>query len=134
MKKTLSILLCITMLLTIAPITVFAESSVTYYIDSISGNDSASGTSERGAWKTTANIASLNLNAGDKDLFGNPITSNNIGCYGGDGTDAQYPKESLCEKAQITIKNIFETILIEIRYNVNRLIKKAIKYIKENFK
>ena len=71
--------------------------------------------------------------AGDKDLFGNNITSNNIGCYGGDGTDAQYTKESLCEKAQRTIKNIFETIVIEIKYNVNRLIKKVIKYFENNF-
>lgn len=69
MKKTVSILLCIAMLLTFVPLTVFAESGKTYYIDSISGDDSSLGTSSDKAWKTTANVASLELKAGDRVLF-----------------------------------------------------------------
>ena len=69
MKKIVSILLCIAMLLTFVPLTAFAESGKTYYIDSISGDDSSLGTSSDKAWKTTANVASLELKAGDRVLF-----------------------------------------------------------------
>lgn len=237
------------MLLTFVPLTVFASSGNTYYIDSISGSDSASGTSERGAWKTTANIASLNLNAGDKVLFrregvydctltltcsgtkenpiiisaygegerpllrtnernavlklfdcdyvtvsdfeitahngggiwvdaraknscgvtieniifhdmqnykvrtrdnfsegpisgraavvvrryGNEITGNNIGCYGGDGTDAEYQKESLSDKLHRNATDVCNTVVIIIKNEIKRLIKKVIKYFENNF-
>ncbi len=48
------------------------------------------------------------------DFFGNEITSNNIGCYGGDGVDAPYQAETKFEKLFRMIKNIFETIIHEI--------------------
>ena len=69
MKKAASVLLCIAMILTFVPLTSFAVSGNTYYIDSVSGDDLSLGTSEAEAWKTTANIASLKLQAGDKILF-----------------------------------------------------------------
>lgn len=48
------------------------------------------------------------------DFFGNEITSNNIGCYGGNGTDAEYKAETTTEKLIRLIKNIFQTIIHEI--------------------
>lgn len=48
------------------------------------------------------------------DFFGNEITSNNIGCYGGSGADVEYKAESLIEKFIRMIKNIFQTIIHEI--------------------
>ena len=132
-KKTVSIFLCIATLLTFVPLTSFAASGNTYYIDSISGSDSATGTSESIAWKTTANIASLKLNAGDKDFFGNPITGNNIGCYGGDGTDAEYQKESLSDKLHRNATDVCNTVVIIIKNEIKRLIKKVIKYFENNF-
>ncbi|MGN0568003.1 MAG: right-handed parallel beta-helix repeat-containing protein [Acutalibacteraceae bacterium] len=65
------------------------------------------------------------------DFFGNKITSCNIGCYGGNGTDAEYQSESFCERGVRITKNVIETIVIEINYNVTRLIKKAKKYFEE---
>lgn len=50
----------------------------------------------------------------EKDFFGNPIQSNNIGCYGGTGTDAEYKGENIIEKILRTIRNFFETIFHEI--------------------
>ena len=69
MKKIISILLCVIMLVSILPTASFAVSGKTYYVDSISGDDSSSGTSASGAWRTTNNLASLQLNPGDKVLF-----------------------------------------------------------------
>ena len=48
------------------------------------------------------------------DFFGNEITSNNIGCYGGDGVDIPYETESTLDQLIRLIKNIFETIIHEI--------------------
>ena len=48
------------------------------------------------------------------DFFGNKITSNNIGCYGGDGVDVPYYGESMFEKLIRMIKNVFQTIIHEI--------------------
>lgn len=48
------------------------------------------------------------------DFFGNEITSNNIGCYGGSGVDAEYKGESKIEKFIRMIKNIFQTLIHEI--------------------
>lgn len=48
------------------------------------------------------------------DFFGNEITSNNIGCYGGSGVDAPYKGETALEKIIRMIRNIFETIFHEI--------------------
>ncbi len=51
----------------------------------------------------------------DKDFFGNEIESNNIGCYGGKGTDTEYEAETFFEKITRTIKDIWETISHEIK-------------------
>lgn len=50
----------------------------------------------------------------DKDFYGNPVQSNNIGCYGGTGTDAKYEREFLIEKIIRTILDIIETLKHEI--------------------
>lgn len=48
------------------------------------------------------------------DFFGNEITSNNIGCYGGDGADVEYTAETPTESLIRMIKNIIQTIIHEI--------------------
>ncbi len=50
----------------------------------------------------------------EKDFYGNPVQSNNIGCYGGTGTDAEYKGENIIEKLIRMIVNIFWTIKHEI--------------------
>lgn len=50
----------------------------------------------------------------EKDFYGNPIESNNIGCYGGTGTDAEYEGEGFFAKIIRTVINIFQTIMHEI--------------------
>ncbi len=51
----------------------------------------------------------------EKDFFGNPIESNNIGCYAGTGTDAPYEGENIIEKIIRLIRNFFETLIHEIK-------------------
>ena len=48
------------------------------------------------------------------DFFGNEITSANIGCYGGTGTDAEYKGENIIVKIIRTILDIIETLRHEI--------------------
>ncbi len=48
------------------------------------------------------------------DFFGNEITSNNIGCYGGDGVDVEYEAETPSESLIRMLKNILQTIIHEI--------------------
>ena len=48
------------------------------------------------------------------DFFGNEITSNNIGCYGGDGVEVEYPEETPNEFLFRIIKNIIQTLIHEI--------------------
>ncbi len=57
----------------------------------------------------------------ETDFFGNKITSRNIGCYGGEGVDAEYKAETFIEKIIRTIKNIFETIKHEIEVIIEDL-------------
>ena len=52
--------------------------------------------------------------APETDFYGNKITSNNIGCYGGDGADVPYQAEYKLERLIRFFKNIIETILHEI--------------------
>ena len=52
--------------------------------------------------------------APETDFYGNKITSNNIGCYGGNGVNAEYKAETTVEKFIRMIKNIFQTIIHEI--------------------
>lgn len=48
------------------------------------------------------------------DIFGNKITSNNIGCYGGSGEDAEYEGENIIAKIIRICKNTIERIIREI--------------------
>ncbi len=48
------------------------------------------------------------------DFFGNPIESNNIGCYSGTGTDSEYIPEGAVNKVIRMISHIFEILIHEI--------------------
>ncbi len=48
------------------------------------------------------------------DFFGDAVTSNNIGCYGGIGTKAEYKGENIFAKIIRLIRNFFETLIHEI--------------------
>ncbi len=48
------------------------------------------------------------------DIFGNEIVSNNIGCYAGEGVDAEYNGETFLQKFIRTIYDFFETLIHEI--------------------
>lgn len=69
MKKTISVILAAILAFGALSLLSFGASAKTYYIDSIIGSDSAEGTSPDSAWKTVANLASVQLNAGDSVLF-----------------------------------------------------------------
>jgi hypothetical protein len=58
--------------------------------------------------------AGTKIDGVEKDFFGDMIQSNNIGCYGGTGTDAEYEGEGILELIIRTIKNFFQTIWHEI--------------------
>ncbi len=47
------------------------------------------------------------------DIFGNEITSNNIGCYGADGEDAEYEGENIIEKIIRFFKDLINRIIRE---------------------
>ena len=68
MKKISSAFLCLVLLFS-ASATAFAYSPTVYYIDSVGGDDSNSGTVETSPWKTVANIQGDKLSYGDKILF-----------------------------------------------------------------
>ncbi len=51
----------------------------------------------------------------EKDFFGNPIESNNIGCFGGKGTDIEYVPEGFINRVVRFIRNFFETLIHEIK-------------------
>ncbi|MBQ3128579.1 MAG: hypothetical protein IJC13_06030 [Clostridia bacterium] len=53
------------------------------------------------------------------DFFGNEITSNNIGCYAGDGEDGEYDREWLVEKIIRFFRQLFNIIKREINYLKN---------------
>lgn len=50
----------------------------------------------------------------ETDFYGNPVQSNNIGCYGGTGTNAEYEGEGFFAKLIRTIINIYWTVKHEI--------------------
>ncbi|MBQ8027137.1 MAG: hypothetical protein IJ261_03365 [Clostridia bacterium] len=61
------------------------------------------------------------------DFFGNKITSNNIGCYGGNGTDAEYESESFFTKILRTVNDIMTVLRHEfdvIKEEIEELIDK----------
>ncbi len=53
-------------------------------------------------------------NDAEYDFFGNIITSNNIGCYGGDGIDCEYESENIFQKIVRLIGNFFDIIKSDI--------------------
>lgn len=55
------------------------------------------------------------------DFFGNEITSNNIGCYGGDGENGEYDRELLVEKTIRIIRQFFNILRREILYLINEI-------------
>ncbi len=50
----------------------------------------------------------------EKDIYGEAVLSNNIGCYGGTGEDVKYEREWIIEKIIRTILDIIETVKHEI--------------------
>ena len=50
----------------------------------------------------------------ETDFYGNPVQSNNIGCYGGTGTNAEYEGEGFFAKLIRMIINIYWTVKHEI--------------------
>ncbi|MBR3780324.1 MAG: hypothetical protein IKK63_03880 [Clostridia bacterium] len=48
------------------------------------------------------------------DFFGNKITSNNIGCYAGNGVDVEYNGENILQRIVRMILDFFETLKHEI--------------------
>ncbi len=54
------------------------------------------------------------VDAESDDFFGNKITSLNIGCYGGDGEDAEYEKENLIERIFRLIRYFFKLVIVSI--------------------
>ena len=58
--------------------------------------------------------AGTKIDGVEKDFFGDMIQSDNIGCYAGTGTDAEYEEEGILELIIRTIKNFFQAIWHEI--------------------
>ncbi|SHO43792.1 carbohydrate binding domain-containing protein [Anaerocolumna xylanovorans] len=72
LKKPVSLLLVCTMLAFLfagMPRISFAAGGATYYVDSVSGNDSNNGTSSSTPWKTVSKVNAKTFAAGDKILF-----------------------------------------------------------------
>ncbi len=67
--------------------------------------------------------------APEKDFFGNEITSDNIGCYGGNGTETEYDRDLFIVRIFRFIKNVFANLFDDISYETNRLYKKFLKWI-----
>lgn len=68
MKKALSVILALTMVMCIGIPTAFAAGT-DYYIDSVSGSDANSGKSPGDAWASAQMLESVTLGAGDSVLF-----------------------------------------------------------------
>jgi hypothetical protein len=56
-----------------------------------------------------------------EDFFGNEITSCNIGCYGGSGTNASYEAENQYHKLGRIIRQIFDAIIHEVIVSIGNL-------------
>ena len=69
MKKAITIILCIVMLVSVCPIAFAAGDGTTYYVDSINGDDTNSGKSVSSAWKTLKKASSEVYSEGDKILL-----------------------------------------------------------------
>ena len=69
MKKVITIILCIVMLISVCPTAFAAGDGTTYYVDSINGDDTNSGKSVSSAWKTLEKASSEVYSEGDKILL-----------------------------------------------------------------
>lgn len=69
MKKIISLILCIMMLVTALPLSAVSASGNTYYIDSIDGDNGNSGRSPQEAWRDLGGFTADTLGAGDTVLF-----------------------------------------------------------------
>ncbi|MDD6463351.1 MAG: hypothetical protein PUF57_05195, partial [Clostridiaceae bacterium] len=69
MKKVITIILCIVMLVSECPTAFAAGDGTTYYVDSINGDDTNSGKSVSSAWKTLEKASSEIYSEGDKILL-----------------------------------------------------------------
>ena len=69
MKKVITIILCIVMLVSVCPTAFAAGDGTTYYVDSINGDDMNSGKSVSSAWKTLEKASSEVYSEGDKILL-----------------------------------------------------------------
>ena len=69
MKKVITIILCIVMLVSVCPTAFAASDGTTYYVDSINGDDTNSGKSVSSAWKTLEKASSEVYSEGDKILL-----------------------------------------------------------------
>ena len=69
MKKAITIILCIVMLVSVCPTAFAAGDGTTYYVDSINGDDMNSGKSVSSAWKTLEKASSEVYSEGDKILL-----------------------------------------------------------------
>ena len=69
MKKVITIILCIVMLVSVCPTAFAAGDGTTYYVDSINGDDTNSGKSVSSAWKTLEKASSEVYSEGDKILL-----------------------------------------------------------------
>ena len=69
MKKAITIILCIVMLISVCPTAFAVGGGTTYYVDSINGDDTNSGKSVSSAWKTLEKASSEVYSEGDKILL-----------------------------------------------------------------
>ena len=69
MKKVITIILCIVMLVSVCPTAFAVGGGTTYYVDSINGDDTNSGKSVSSAWKTLEKASSEVYSEGDKILL-----------------------------------------------------------------
>lgn len=90
MKKTISLILCIVISLT-ACTAAFAGSSSgkSFYIDSVSGNDEADGSTPETAWKTVSRLNGETFSAGDNILFKRGCTFSGTFSANGSGTESE---------------------------------------------
>ena len=69
MKKTISALLSLVLLLLSVSVAFAAETTAVYYVDAVSGSDAAAGTSPETAWKTLAKANAVTFRPGDRLLL-----------------------------------------------------------------
>lgn len=122
MKKVLSVILCLMLLVSTVSVAVTAAGDgTTYYIDSSAGNDDNSGKSEDSAWKTLGKASSVTYKAGDRILLksgeifdgqfiamGNGTKDNPIvlGAYGDKALGKPLVRSNTDDITLVTISNV----------------------------